>query len=1300
MDVVFGIILLVSIGAVYTNADLKREWTGCYSPQYVEIGETGYIHCQFPKEFNAIYWYDNAMDKSAVPILSYSNSHKTGSKYENGEYDILSNGSLVINDVSAYHEGTFKVVCIDSGELSRSFIVSVQTTVTPKASQPRIKGCKPGETRCLLTRKDFEIVTCTHGGSRPPVRLQWFERLSSHDRNIEPSTRFIEDGEHTFTTVSNVTLSFADDRFVVVLVCKLLNIPLGFTREREVLVDMTESSDLLSLQWQVIPFPIDSRATFQCSYRDKTGNYVWKTIHSTLSDIVAFSIMGQGYSVMDGFTITEFGDLIIESVNMHHERNYTCFYDMGERKSKKGITLFVAVPPTYPYITIDECRQKDTCTIDATSQGLLTCSVTGIRPAVSLLWSKAGDEERIRLTEGKESVVTELDLSTVSRTVFYVIPEKVPCHERITLHCNAEGMGARFLASPTTEVTLVKGNMCQEDSPGSVSSVIIPIIVIIIILVVGVTIFLFYYRKRQRNLRIQRKRHRGDEDEGLPLQDNTAHQNNPRSNFISHLRKLYSLQIYSTNVYVVSTFSQMDPSKISSDDKRFMPLSSYKQLFEEDLVSKGRIVIEGEAGCGKSAFAIEMAKEWSRQDEGSLLNNFPIFILLSLTELDKQTTIYKAIRDQLLPEDFIGGTIDLVESILQKESKYILFLDGFDEFSERNDSNLLESSLFKVLNFNLMANAVVYLLTRSVSYLRVFGDNAYPIVRLEPFTSVQIDRYLDAKFSNNKEICDDVKRKLRGNDYLESLCHIPLFLNMMTEQNIMTALGRFPFGKMTTFIQELLHFRYDNYKRKASNHQALCNYQPSKEMAKFAFDALKTKKNVYNVNSLHDLCSTGEVTAMIGMNIFTEKRKELSQRQPGVVKFTHNVYHYYYAAQFVASIEEDGNVTTALGKIDALTSEYVFIFACGINSKVVRAVVSYLLKLDDIYPYPISDCICNCLAEISSEQLDAFSDLLAVLCKKEHGMELRFTDRRYLTSAKVSLLQACEKLKIPVNILRLTNAVTQIDGGYLHFGSEFKVRVPKLRTCLITDFEQELNENQVLSLLTAAPELEELTIFSYSKPRRIKNEIIHCLKERKERSKDTLVAWITYDSLGKDGRVFFSYPSTTFGCWMNDIETAVVIMIDKPEDAVRMIENNKLKAFANKTLLKHKGIGKINAKDAVRIMKNEGLSEYFHQIGFSKKLEKLFLSELEQVDDFLKDILRLWQKVDDSSRTRDVQWYSDLLKEKMEKDIPSSFRNALEAANKSSRQPKHNAGNVDGAWPKEKQNIVTFLKPVYFHLQI
>lgn len=64
--------------------------------------------------------------KEGTPILYYTEGLKSGDGFDSGEYDIYPNGSLIIKNVTVWHEAVFRVTKIFSGtEPTFSYHVAV-----------------------------------------------------------------------------------------------------------------------------------------------------------------------------------------------------------------------------------------------------------------------------------------------------------------------------------------------------------------------------------------------------------------------------------------------------------------------------------------------------------------------------------------------------------------------------------------------------------------------------------------------------------------------------------------------------------------------------------------------------------------------------------------------------------------------------------------------------------------------------------------------------------------------------------------------------------------------------------------------------------------------------------------------------------------------------------------------------------------------------------------------------------------------------------------------------------------------
>lgn len=77
------------------------------------LGEEDLIHCSFEEGFFGIYWY-HGTDLTRNSFLYYENGKKGGNGYTSGEFDVHTDGSLVITTVSVEHNHLFTVVYLET----------------------------------------------------------------------------------------------------------------------------------------------------------------------------------------------------------------------------------------------------------------------------------------------------------------------------------------------------------------------------------------------------------------------------------------------------------------------------------------------------------------------------------------------------------------------------------------------------------------------------------------------------------------------------------------------------------------------------------------------------------------------------------------------------------------------------------------------------------------------------------------------------------------------------------------------------------------------------------------------------------------------------------------------------------------------------------------------------------------------------------------------------------------------------------------------------------------------------------
>ncbi|XP_071844011.1 cell adhesion molecule CEACAM1-like isoform X1 [Apostichopus japonicus] len=480
-------------------------WTGCYTPQYAEINQEGYIMCQFPPNFKEIFWYDDASNDDSIPIITSGKNVTGGVGYDSGEYSLFSNGSLIIYNVSMDHDRSYKVLYFDQEGLYNVFSVSLTVTVTPIDRRPKIEGCSV-EDICLIQASSTSTLTCSLRGSRPHAWLQWFKQT---DEGLELISTTIEtelnhNDNRTMNVFSHLDFLGYSNNLLVSFVCEAALESKANFMSTEGLVDTF--SVKTKVKSYVTYYKINGLANFTCSL-DKPKTLLWKVkLRGEKYETLAILQGGKSKvfeNFLGDFILYTNGTLVAPVVKLSHEGEYVCF--TNESTANDILTawnLTIIVPPSPSHVVVAECPSvyDRQCIIESSGNGTLTCSVSGVRPPVTLEWIVT-DDSRVTLSGQKQSTtVSKLFDSTLSTE--YTLTTKVQCNELNILKCSAYGPTESIFHS-SHQTILLRVNCSSEESgqtpPEShVNSIVIGIVgIFMIILEALVLVFGKYFNQKR-----------------------------------------------------------------------------------------------------------------------------------------------------------------------------------------------------------------------------------------------------------------------------------------------------------------------------------------------------------------------------------------------------------------------------------------------------------------------------------------------------------------------------------------------------------------------------------------------------------------------------------------------------------------------------------------------------------------------------------------------------------------------------------------------------------------------------------
>lgn len=473
----------------------------CDSPQYLEYGRNGTVQCLFQKNFVSLLWYNSTDTVVDAPIVTYTQSVKSGRGFESGEFDIFSNGSLVIHEVGLVHEHNYTVAKFtDLNEEPTVLVVRVIVTVKSLLKGPVIDKCESNNKICFTELDGPSAVNCIVRGVRPAVSLKWLTLTGSGDHNI--SSKISSIGNNVTFTSRAVTLdAFAYSPVLSLLVCQAEFAPGVLQRDRSLVLVHNSRRNLSSIPPVMKYAPLGSALELHCAGNKSPHlQVVWKrslSFDNQYQDLM-FGVFVENYietRYNDHFQFGENGSLILRQVDQQHDGFYGCIYGDGitDGMTKYEVVTYVNPDPAYP--VVEGCNNKSHCVLDVDRKGNLTCSMTGIRPVVNLQWRESNETSSEQITFFDHTTrVTEIG-ETFNITLTCSFKVNIMSLKQLTVKCCASEPGIGPIQSYSRIVVLRVASVKEPDDSSvpacnHSAKIVILVLTLVVVLVCGMTLFI------------------------------------------------------------------------------------------------------------------------------------------------------------------------------------------------------------------------------------------------------------------------------------------------------------------------------------------------------------------------------------------------------------------------------------------------------------------------------------------------------------------------------------------------------------------------------------------------------------------------------------------------------------------------------------------------------------------------------------------------------------------------------------------------------------------------------------------
>ncbi|KAJ8050675.1 Protein NLRC5 [Holothuria leucospilota] len=239
-------------------------------------------------------------------------------------------------------------------------------------------------------------------------------------------------------------------------------------------------------------------------------------------------------------------------------------------------------------------------------------------------------------------------------------------------------------------------------------------------------------------------------------------------------------------------------------------LESYHCLFNDLPPAPTRCILFGEPGFGKSTLALQLVYDWCNSCLNSPLKDVDILIFLRLRQLMDVSSIFKAIKQFILPHDSPLSESDITEIIYSSKSVVIL-LDGFDEYANKRGAD--DDDVTKIITGRMFQNLFVVVTTRP-SFKPVEMPANTVQLRLKGFDTEAQENYLRKTVGGSDlKAITKIRSYIEENHILRDLCEVPLFFAMFSHMFFQKEMTM-QFDSATSFFRYMIGSFHEHMKNK------------------------------------------------------------------------------------------------------------------------------------------------------------------------------------------------------------------------------------------------------------------------------------------------------------------------------------------------------------------------------------------------------------------------------------------------------------------------------------------------------
>ena len=262
-----------------------------------------------------------------------------------------------------------------------------------------------------------------------------------------------------------------------------------------------------------------------------------------------------------------------------------------------------------------------------------------------------------------------------------------------------------------------------------------------------------------------------------------------------------------------------------------------------------KLIVEGNAGTGKTTLCTMLAEEWAN---GEIFTQFDCFLLLPLkNQLIDSASSLPDLLTLYHPDETVCGSV--VQQLKRTKGKNVLIVaDGWDELCEESRSK--KSFIYNLLFGRLLPSVTILLTSRPYASAPLHDlPTVDRLVEVVGFNEENIKQYIESEFEKCPEKAFTLIEQLENNPVIQAVCSVPL--NCAIICNLWHTLDRvLPRTLTELYAQIVLNVILRSYRKKYDDSPiSLLSFDSIPEdfqdifwlTCKFAFECLSRNRLVF-----------------------------------------------------------------------------------------------------------------------------------------------------------------------------------------------------------------------------------------------------------------------------------------------------------------------------------------------------------------------------------------------------------------------------------------------------------------------